>query len=52
MDDAGNEAYVLGPDQGRSIDLGAFRMAVEASGDQWLGTSMIWRRQRGLATWK
>ena len=34
MDDAGNGAYVLGPRQGRSIDLGAFRMTVKASGEQ------------------
>ncbi|MBF6606520.1 MAG: cupin domain-containing protein [Chloroflexi bacterium] len=34
MDDVANAAYVLTPGQGRSIDLGAFRMSVRATGEQ------------------
>lgn len=34
MDEVANTAYVLRPGEGRSIDLGAFRMSVKATGEQ------------------
>lgn len=34
MDEIANAAYVLRPGEGRSIDLGAFRMSVKATGEQ------------------
>ena len=34
MGDVANAGYVLRPGEGRSIDLGAFRMSVKATGEQ------------------
>jgi hypothetical protein len=34
MADAARPAFILGPGQGRPIDLGAFAMSVKATGDQ------------------
>ena len=34
MGEAADAAYVLGPDEGREIDMGAFRMSVKATGEQ------------------
>lgn len=38
MNKAGTAAYVLRPGQGRSIDLGGFRMSVKATGDDTAGS--------------
>jgi quercetin dioxygenase-like cupin family protein len=37
MSDTATRAYVLRPNEGRSIDLGVFRMAVKATGGQTAG---------------
>ena len=37
MSGSGGAAYVLGPGEGRRIDLGGFSMSVKASGDQSTG---------------
>lgn len=46
MGDRASTAYVLGPGEGRSIDLGAFRMSVKATGEQTNGLVPIHRCRR------
>lgn len=38
MNDAGTGAYVLRPGDGRTIDLGGFRMRIKATGEETAGT--------------